>query len=124
MQVAISILKAVSDQNRLRIIIALAQHRELCACQITELLEVKGATASRHLEILSKSGLLKSRKEGRWVFYRLIKESETHGELLEWIFKTTSQSEQIRHDEKTLTKILNSNPEDICRKQRGEKCCP
>jgi ArsR family transcriptional regulator, arsenate/arsenite/antimonite-responsive transcriptional repressor len=39
----LSILKALSDKNRLRIFYALLTYEELCACQITELLQVAGA---------------------------------------------------------------------------------
>ena len=64
-------LKALADRNRLRIVAALADYEELCACQLTELLGVSGATASRHLAQLTASGLLASRKDGRWVHYCL-----------------------------------------------------
>ncbi len=53
------ILKAMSDKNRLRILRALLTHEELCACQITEFLEVAGATASRHLSLMVNAGILK-----------------------------------------------------------------
>ena len=59
------ILKALSEPNRLRIVMALTDNRELCACQITELLRLSGATVSRHLAQLTLCGLLESRKEGR-----------------------------------------------------------
>ena len=45
----LSVCRALSDRNRLRIVAALAVHDELCACQLTEMLTVSGATASRHL---------------------------------------------------------------------------
>ena len=65
MKEMISIFKALSDQNRLRVVAALTNCPELCACQITELLQVSGATGSRHLEILIAAGLVDRRKEGR-----------------------------------------------------------
>jgi len=48
MEKLLLILKALSDKNRLRIFYALLSYQELCACQITEFLNVAGATASRH----------------------------------------------------------------------------
>ncbi len=53
----LSILKALSDKNRLRIFCALLSYEELCACQITEFLQVTGATASRHLSIMVNAGI-------------------------------------------------------------------
>ena len=66
-----ALFKALSDRNRLRIIAALLKHRELCACQLTELIQVTGATASRHMGVLIASGLVDRRKDGRWVYYRI-----------------------------------------------------
>ena len=71
MEPTLEILKALSDKNRMRVVAALWRFDELCACQITELLNVSGATASRHLGILQKTGLVESRKEGRWVYYKI-----------------------------------------------------
>jgi len=51
MKNTVSLLKALSDQNRLRVVAALLSEPELCACQIKELLNVTGATVSRHLAL-------------------------------------------------------------------------
>ena len=58
-----AIFKALSDRNRLRIVSALMKCDELCACQLTELIQVTGATASRHMGVLISSGLVDSRKD-------------------------------------------------------------
>ena len=63
------ICKALSDQNRLRVVMALMTYDELCACQITEFLQISGATVSRHLGLLANAGIVSSRKEGRWVIF-------------------------------------------------------
>ena len=65
------LFKALSDRNRFRVVAALLQSKELCACQIHEWLGVTGATASKHMGILVASGLVLSRKDGRWVHYRI-----------------------------------------------------
>ncbi len=62
-------LKALADGNRLRLLTAIARAGELCACELTELLQVSGATCSRHLAILVDAGLLARRREGRWMHY-------------------------------------------------------
>lgn len=113
-------LKALGDSNRLRIVAALIEEDELCACQITELLQVTGATVSRHLSILVNSGILKSRKEGRWIFYKLNKKDIV---LLEWLKNNLEGSSEFNKDRKNIKKITSCPPEEICRKQRGTDCC-
>jgi ArsR family transcriptional regulator len=108
---------ALADGNRLRIIAALLKHNELCACQITEFLGIAGATASRHLAILVNAALLQSRKEGRWIYYRL---SIADNLLLAWLKASLNNRTNL----KDLAEIVASPVEDICRKQRGIKCCP
>ncbi|MEE4166175.1 MAG: metalloregulator ArsR/SmtB family transcription factor [Desulfocapsaceae bacterium] len=117
------LFKALSDQNRLRIVAALMTYEELCACQIIELMQVTGATVSRHMGVLIASGLVDSRKDGRWVYYRMRRELDEFTGLIQWMEKQLTNDSDITRDEKTLAKILACDPEDICRKQRSDKCC-
>jgi ArsR family transcriptional regulator len=121
MKNTVNILKALSDKNRLKIIYALMETDELCACQITEILKVKGATASRHLAVLSGVDLLESRKDGRWVYYRISYDFflERNNELYQWIKHEKINSEEFKNEHKNIFHILKQDPEVICRKQRG-----
>lgn len=120
---SLEILKALADRNRLRIVAALGRYDELCACQITELLQVTGATASRHLSVLQHAGVLDSRKEGRWIYYRLAS-PERHEALLDWVAAACRDEELFEADACKLDEIVNIGREELCRKQRGEACCP
>lgn len=127
MEKLLTTFKALSDGNRLRIVAALTAHNELCACQLTELLQVKGATASRHLSILTSAGITKSRKEGRWVYYSLTGDPEKRffpESLQEWVGDVLSESDSVRMDLERLEEIIATDKEDLCRQQRGEACCP
>ncbi len=62
--------KAFADEIRLRILGLLAI-REMCVCEVMVALDLTQPTASHHLGILETVGLVKHRKEGKWVFYRL-----------------------------------------------------
>ena len=64
-----AVIKALADENRVRVLLAV-QGRELCVCQIVELLGLAPSTVSKHLSILHQARLLESRKDGRWMFYR------------------------------------------------------
>lgn len=61
--------KALADNIRLRILSVL-EKREVCVCEVLVSLGLTQPTASHHLGILESAGLVKKRKEGKWVFYR------------------------------------------------------
>jgi len=103
MKQPLEILKALSDRNRLRIASALMSQEELCACHIIELLQVTGATASRHMGRLIRSGLVQSRKAGRWVHYRLT--ATFPAPLFQWLETEVLTDPGIKADRKALIKI-------------------
>lgn len=115
-------LKALSDRNRLRVVAALFHIDELCACQMVELLEVTGATASRHMGLLVRAGIVESRKEGRWVYYRL--GSALDSRFRQWLESELTSSADLKADRVLLMNIIACDPEELCRKQRGKECCP
>ena len=121
MNTTVATLKALADRNRLRIVLALDGAGELCACQITELLRVSGATASRHLSRLERAGLLLSRKDGRWIHYRLARTADAP---LAWARESVTDHPDLAADRAALQGIMAENPTDLCRRQRGESCCP
>jgi len=59
--------KALSDVRRLRIL-KLLEVREMCACEVMAALSLTQPNASHHLGILERVGLVKSRKDGKWIF--------------------------------------------------------
>lgn len=64
----VNVLKALSDETRLRILNILYD-KELCVCDIKETLDVLQTKASRHLSYLKKARLISSRKKAQWVYY-------------------------------------------------------
>jgi ArsR family transcriptional regulator len=67
------IFKAFCDESRLRIIEQL-QKSELCACNLLEEVPISQSTLSHHMAILIDSGVVESRKDGKWVYYALSNE--------------------------------------------------
>jgi len=65
-----NIFKALSDQNRLRILKAL-QSKILCVCEIRALLNLANSTVSQHLKILKDAEFITERKDGKWVNYQI-----------------------------------------------------
>jgi DNA-binding transcriptional ArsR family regulator len=72
--------RALADGFRLRILSLLAA-REMCVCEIMVALDLTQPAASYHLGILETVGLVKHRKEGKWVFYRLSEPSQINSIL-------------------------------------------
>jgi len=124
LQALLDVTKALSDRNRLRVVAALQANPELCACQITELLQVTGATVSRHMGILLQAGLVVSRKEGRWTYYQLRTPAADTRPVLKWLQHGLQESPDIEADRQALSRILCEDKEDLCRRQRGDACCP
>lgn len=79
----VNTFKALSDKTRLRIIFSLLQAgRELCICEIMDALALAQYNISRHMKELKMAGLVRERKEGRFVFYALRKPDDKVQELL------------------------------------------
>jgi ArsR family transcriptional regulator len=66
----IYILKALADENRIRIL-NLLRNGELCVCDIESVLGIKQSNASRHLNKLKVAEIIISEKKSQWVYYRL-----------------------------------------------------
>ncbi len=64
------IFKTIGDPTRIRILYALKE-RELCVCDLSELLEMSSSAISHQLRVLRNHKLVKFRKEGRTVYYSL-----------------------------------------------------
>lgn len=111
----IKVLKALAEENRLRAVMAL-QDRELCVCQITELLGLAPSTVSKHMSILRGARLVESWKEGRWVYFRLAN-GESSPEVLEaltWVQKWLPSTQQVKRDAQRLEEILKMDKEILC----------
>jgi len=64
------IFKALSDENRIRIL-KLLQSGEKCACKLLEELNISQPTLSHHMKILCDAGIVTGRREGKWTHYSI-----------------------------------------------------
>lgn len=67
----VELSKIFSDANRAKIISLVLRDKEVCVCEICDTLELSQPLVSRHLKKMKESGLLDSKKEGKWVVYTL-----------------------------------------------------
>ena len=119
MRLTLNVTKALADIQRVRILMMLVPG-ELCVCQIMEVLGLAPSTVSKHLSILSTAGLVDSRKDGRWGYYRLpVGAAGTFSRpVLKWLVATLKNDETIEQDMKKLRAVLATDPESLARRQR------
>ncbi len=65
------IIKALAHPSRLYIVSELAK-REICVCDLTEMVGADISTISKHLLVLKNAGIVSTRKEGTQIFYKLL----------------------------------------------------
>ena len=70
---AAKMFKALDDVTRVKIVEFLVGG-EQCACMLLAFLDIAQPTLSHHMKILCESGLVNSRKVGKWMFYSLSRE--------------------------------------------------
>lgn len=64
------LLKVLSDKTRL-MILSMLQEREMCVCDIVEVLQTTQPNVSQHLRRLKSGGLVKETRRSQWVYYSL-----------------------------------------------------
>lgn len=79
-----AVAKAIADGNRIRIL-KLLEAGEVCVCQITAVLELAPGTVSKHLSVLKAAGLVRQRRDGKWVHYRLA-EADSDSEVGRFLY--------------------------------------
>jgi ArsR family transcriptional regulator len=106
----IKTFKALSDETRVRII-KLLEHGELCVCDIGAALGMVQPKVSFHLGVLKNSGLLKDRKQGKWVHYSL-DESEMFKRFLLLSVAEKVSDKEVEADRERLKAFLQNKDED------------
>ena len=104
MEDLLKIFKALSDETRLRII-KLLEQGELCVCDITAALDIVQPKVSFHLSTLKEAGLIKDRKQGKWIHYSL-NEKDLFRRMLILSACERMQDDIIAADKKRLDAFL------------------
>jgi ArsR family transcriptional regulator len=114
----LSVFKALSDETRLRIV-KLLENGELCVCHIVAAIDMSQPKISFHLKILKEAGLVKDRREGKWMHYRL-NESDLFKRLL---FLSISErvGDETVNDRQRLEAFIESRPAEFADMVGG--CC-
>jgi DNA-binding transcriptional ArsR family regulator len=111
-----NITKALADENRVRILLALDGREELCVCQLIEMLQLAPSTVSKHLFILRNARLILGRKQGRWMYYRLNMDDAPAvvKDALAWVTRSVDSDPIVREDRERLAAFLAESAEAKC----------
>ena len=116
----VTIAKALADGNRVRVLMFL-RNGELCVCRIMEMLKLAPSTVSAHLNILHRAGLLESRKEGRWIYYRLAgrDSSPCVRGIIRWLRDSLADDPKTAQDAKKLQAVCRMSLDKLCCRYKG-----
>ena len=90
--------RALGDETRVRIV-ALLAHGELCVCHIEKALGLLQSNASRQLGILRSAGVIASRRDGSWIYYRLADQPHAQRKrLLRAVVADFAKQDVLRED--------------------------
>ena len=101
------VLKALSDEARIRILYLLHRNRDMCISDLELILDFTQTKTSRHITYLKNSGIVSSRKLDQWVFYTIKEEAS---DFIDQIFSYMSKDVQLTQDQETF-ETLYSNRE-------------
>ncbi len=91
----------------------LLESGERCACELQAMLGLSGATVSRHMGILIASGIVESRKDGRWVYYR-VAEGALSKEIEGWLLERAGVDAQRAKDRENAKRLECGNHKEGC----------
>lgn len=96
--------KALADETRARLVNVLLKY-ELNVGEIVQVMDMGQSRISRHLKILSDSGLVDVRREGLWAFYKA-SESGVGREFLDGLTSLFEDEEDFRRDRNLADKVI------------------
>lgn len=119
----LDIFKALSDETRLRII-KLLEQGELCVCDIGAAFDMIQPKVSFHLSVLKRAGLVKDRKQGKWMHYR-IDNTDLFKRFLVFSVLERIPEETIGRDKERLAAFLEKKEEhaNIGSMNNRKTCC-
>jgi len=97
--------KALADRTRLRLL-NLMRTDEVCVCFFVEILKTNQPKISRHLAYLRRAGIVRARREGPWIHYRIVEPADIDAaEALKDVLGWLAKDQELQRDRETLVKI-------------------
>lgn len=103
-----TLFAALADKTRLRLL-NLIRDEEVCVCFFTEVMDLSQPKISRHLAYLRKAGIVESRKEGKWVHYRISDKLGSEGlSLLDNTLELLGKQKEMNREYEELVSVCCS----------------
>jgi ArsR family transcriptional regulator len=100
-----SLFKALADRTRLRVIHLIGDD-EVCVCFFVEALKTNQPKISRHLAYLRRAGLVTTRRDGKWMHYRLTEPEDSHAaRIFREVREVLANNPEMQKDKERLVKI-------------------
>lgn len=104
------VLKALADENRVRILYLLSERKDLCVCEIREIIGLSQPTISSHLKLLESNELISFNKNGKWVNYSMNPDLNVKlKQMLNDIFSMIKTDSEVKKDRIRVYKIDRRN---------------
>lgn len=109
-----TLFRMLADSTRLRTLMLLQAHGELCVCELTHALDLSQPKISRHLAHLRESTLLLAQRNGQWMYYRINPELPDWAQaILQQTLAGTSGVQPYQRDQQSL-KTMSNRPGTAC----------
>jgi ArsR family transcriptional regulator len=99
------LFRALADRTRLRLLNLIAD-KEICVCYFVEILGISQPKISRHLAYLRRAGIVATRRQGRWMHYRLLAPGDAVASAI--LKETLAQLRQMPEMQGDLAKLETS----------------
>jgi ArsR family transcriptional regulator, arsenate/arsenite/antimonite-responsive transcriptional repressor len=108
--------QALSDPTRVRMLRLLASNEtELCVCEFVDALQERQYNVSRQLKVLVSAGLVRGRKDGRWVYYSLCPAATAPEKHLRKLLAALEVDETLAQDQKRFERRMKLRTDGQCR---------
>ena len=105
-----ALISCLADTTRLRIISLLTLQGELCVCEFVSSLALPQPKISKHLAILRSHEILRSRRQGQWIHYRINQELPTwSSQVIHHLIAGCDDRSPFREDRQRLSASTSTN---------------
>ncbi|MGO1247928.1 MAG: metalloregulator ArsR/SmtB family transcription factor [Oceanisphaera sp.] len=105
------LFKCLADDTRLKSMLLISMHQELCVCDLQQALQLSQPKVSRHLAELRKCELLMDERRGKWVYYRL------HPDLSDWARELLAQTAALHTEYLSECRQQLTNEQSQCERE-------
>ena len=104
------LFRALADRTRLRLL-NLMGNDEVCVCFFVEVLKTNQPKISRHLAYLKRAGVVASRREGKWMHYRVVDPPDEHAAKIFGEVRAALENHRVMQTDRTRLQRICCAPQ-------------